>query len=260
MKENTINIWDQDLNYKLFEAKNPQGDIIILHWWWGKSDSWIKVWKLLQKESWNVYIPDLPGFWKSPLEKTYTIHSYAKLIEYFLEKLQIRSCVIMWHSNGWAISTRIASNRDIEIQKLILNNSAWVRMNPKRKIKRMILKPCVLVCKKLSFLPFYEPLRKKIYTLIGSADYANAEAENIHKKATYQNMITADMSQDFLLIQAPTLLLWWEKDTATPLSDAYTMQKSIEWARLHIIGGHGHSIHLKDPIQLSAKIIDFLKQ
>ena len=258
MKEQIIKIWDQSLNYKYYPSENSKWNILILHWWWWKSDSWNEVGNILSRNNYDVYIPDLPGFWKSPLEKTYTIWLYAQLIENFIRNLDLDVTLLLWHSNGWAISTQIIANTNHNIGKLILNNSAWVRLNWRRRIKRLILKPIAFTFKIFSFLPFYSVVRRKIYSFIGSADYVNTEKENPHKKTTYLNMIWSDMSHEFKMIKTPTLLLWGEKDTATPLSDASFMRANIKDSEIVTIVGQGHSIHLKSPIKLCKHILEYL--
>ena len=41
-------------------------------------------------------------------------------------------------------------------------------------------------------------------------------------------------------VDAPTLLIWGEKDTATPLSDGQLMEKRIPDAGLVVLPGAGH--------------------
>lgn len=259
MKEKKITIGSQVLNYMYFEWIESKWNIVILHWWWGKSRSWENVGTILQKSWYSVYIPDLPGFGKSPLNKAYTIKTYAKLIEDFLLKLEISPLVLLGHSNGWAIASQIVWDNNLAIEKLILNNSAGVRLNFKRKLKRLIFIPIVVCAKLLSFLPFFAYLRKIFYIMIWSRDYINSEKDNPYKKATYLNMIGTDMLETFRKIHIPTLLLRWEKDTFTPLWDAKKIRLNIPDSQMIIIPNQAHSIHLKNPIELSRNILAFIQ-
>jgi len=98
MKDQSLQINTQELHYKYYGSQDSKWDILILHWWWGKSDSWMNVAEILSKNLYNVYIPDLPGFWKTTLSKVYTIESYAQLIEEFVQKLWITPKLLLWHS------------------------------------------------------------------------------------------------------------------------------------------------------------------
>lgn len=258
MKEKNITLWDQKVFYKHFDAIESKWDILILHWWWGKSDSWKSVAEILYQNQYSVYVPDLPGFWKTPIEKVYTLELYAELIENFLGQLWLEPVLLLWHSNGGAISATVASRCNRKVKKLILNNSAWVRANMKRRVKRYVMKPFVFVFKCFSFLPFYEKLRRIIYSIIWWGDYVNAEKENLFLKSTYLNMIGNDITKTFHNIKLPTHLIWGKTDTFTPLSDASYIRFNIKDSTMEVIEGQWHSIHLSSPIVLAKHILDYL--
>jgi len=67
---------------------------------------------------------------------------------------------------------------------------------------------------------------------------------------TYLNIINNDISDEIKKIDIDTLLIWWEKDNYTPLSDAYFMKKNITKSRLVILENETHSIHLQNPNKL----------
>lgn len=260
MKEQTLQIGDQKLYYKEYTNSETKGNIMILHGWWGKSDSWENVANILQKNKYNVYIPDLPGFWKSPLKKSYTLDSYTNLIHDFISELDLDIDLLLWHSNWGAISSKIAASNKSGIKKLILNNSAGVRTNLKRRIKRVILKPIALVFKALSFLPFYKIMRENLYKLIGSRDFIKAETENWFLKSTYLNIISNDLTSTFQKIKIPTLLIWGAKDTMTPLSDGNHIRLNIKASDMIILDNEQHSIHLKNPLELSKHILAYIRK
>ena len=60
-------------------------------------------------------------------------------------------------------------------------------------------------------------------------------------------------------ISAPTLLIWGENDTATPLSDAKKMERLIPDAGLVSFPGCGHYSFLDNPGQFAAVLNSFLK-
>ena len=59
-------------------------------------------------------------------------------------------------------------------------------------------------------------------------------------------------------IKAPSLLIWGENDTATPISDARIMEKLIPDAGLVSFKGAGHYSFLDNPAQFKAVIRSFL--
>jgi pimeloyl-ACP methyl ester carboxylesterase len=164
--------------------------------------------------------------------------------------------LILWgHSNGWAISIKLANRNKIKILRLILNNSAWIRNDKKRSLKRKILNIISKLIKKINPSPSGEvrwglkKIRKLFYRAIGSHDYLNAE-KNPKLKQTYLNMISSDLKEEIKNIKNHTLLIWWEKDNYTPVSDAYFMRKNIKNSKLIILDNETHWIHLKNPDRL----------
>lgn len=212
--------------------------------------SWLNVGKILSKLWYGVCIPDLPGFWESPLKKVFTLSDYKDVVIAFSEKIQLDNIVLLGHSNGWAIATKVVNTKTLPVSLLVLNNSAWVRNNFRRKLKRAVLKPFAFGLKTLSFLPFYNKLRWLLYRVIGSSDYTRSEEKSPFLKDTYLNMISSDLTEDFQTLDIETILLWWEKDTSTPMSDAKYMRLNIKDSELVTIPWQGHSIHIQNPIEL----------
>ena len=61
-------------------------------------------------------------------------------------------------------------------------------------------------------------------------------------------------------IKSPTLLLWGENDTDTPLKDGKIMEENIEDASLIEIKGAGHFSYLDSYNQCMEIIKEFLKE
>ena len=252
MSEKTINVNNLKVNYKTFWEKWKEV-FLILHGWWGSSDSWVEVAKLLSKKFF-VIVPDLPWFWKTPLDKVYTISDYSNFVKDFLKKLNIDDIILLWHSNGWAISICLVWK--IKIKKLILNNSAWIRKKTKTSLKRKIFWFFVKPLKFLRNLPWWEKLRIIFYKLIWGHDYLDAE-KNPFKRQTFLNMINTDLQEQIQNISISTLLIRWRYDTYTPLEDGKKMNKLIKNSELKIIDST-HWIHIKKPKELVEVILNLI--
>ena len=59
--------------------------------------------------------------------------------------------------------------------------------------------------------------------------------------------VNEDLSHLLPGIKAPTLLVWGDRDTATPLSDGQKMEKAIPGAGLAVIPGTGHFSFVENP-------------
>lgn len=248
---------DLEINYEEWTNDLNENTIVILHGWWWSSQSWLTVGELLFQYWFNVIIPDLPWFWKTKLEKVFDLDEYAVVVEEFIKKLWLNNIILWWHSNWWAISIKIANRWKVNISRLILNNSAWIRNDSKRSLKRKILNLFTGIIKKIIWIIpnsikkklkiiFFTKLREYFYRAIWWQDYLNAE-KNPFLKQTYLNIISSDLSDEFAKINQNTLLIWWREDTYTPLSDWIKMRNNIKNAKMVIIDNEKHGIHIKNP-------------
>ncbi len=240
-----IKLENTEISYREY-WKNNSDVILILHGWWGSSDSWMKVWELLEEKKFRVIIPDIPWTTKVDLDKSYTMENIAELVEKFVWKLGIKEFILWWHSNWWAVSIKLASRWNLDIKKLVLNNAAGIRKDVKRGLKRKILWSVVSIIKPLKNLKVMKKVRELFYRAIGSQDYLKAES-NPYLKQTYLNMISSDLQLEMKDIKNDTLLVRWENDTYTPVSDAKKINGLIENSKLIILDRERHGIHLDNP-------------
>ncbi|MDE7025256.1 MAG: alpha/beta hydrolase, partial [Paramuribaculum sp.] len=70
--------------------------------------------------------------------------------------------------------------------------------------------------------------------------------------------VNEDLKHVMPAIKAPTLLIWGENDTATPLRDAKIMERLIPDAGLVSFPGCGHYSFLDNPVQFAAVLRSFL--
>ena len=130
---------------------------------------------------------------------------------------------------------------------------------PKRsmgyKIRQRIYK-CLRV---LGTHPLTKPLFGELYETQrdkrSSADY---KAASPVMRKTLSNVVNTDMTPFMPQIKVPVLLVWGEKDTATPLSDGQTMEKLIPGSGLAVIQGGSHFPFVENPRQFAGVMSAFL--
>jgi pimeloyl-ACP methyl ester carboxylesterase len=71
-------------------------------------------------------------------------------------------------------------------------------------------------------------------------------------------VVNEDLTSQLSGINVPTLLIWGENDTATPVSDARKMEHLIPDAGLVTFPGCGHYSFLDNPAQFRAVLNSFL--
>ena len=92
---------------------------------------------------------------------------------------------------------------------------------------------------------------EKLRVKFGSADYAAASPM---MRQCLVKAVNEDLSHLLPGVKAPTLLVWGDRDTATPISDAKRMEKEIPNAGLAVIPGTGHFSFVENP-HLFARIM-----
>lgn len=68
---------------------------------------------------------------------------------------------------------------------------------------------------------------------------------------TLVKLVNEDLRSNLKEINVPTLLLWGENDTETPLEDAKIMEKEIPDAGLVTFKQCSHYVFLERPIQIN---------
>ena len=183
------------------------------------------------------------------------VEQYTRLIEGMSTQLGLKNPILIGHSFGGRVGILYASRNTVS--KLILVDAAGVK--PKRSIKYYIKVYSFKMMKHLMRLIYgNEKAAAKIEaqrTRRGSSDYASASPK---MRAILSRCVNEDLQSEMPKIKAPTLLIWGENDTATPMRDARIMERLIPDAGLVSFPGCGHYSFLDNPIQFAAVLKSFL--
>jgi len=76
-------------------------------------------------------------------------------------------------------------------------------------------------------------------------------------RATFEEFLTADFSQELKRINAPTLIAWGDEDAFFRLSDQVVLRDSIPGSRLVVYHGAGHAFHWEKPTRFVSDLLDF---
>ena len=185
---------------------------------------------------------DLPGFGSShePPE-SWTVDQFTDFFVKLMEALEIKKCVLIGHSYGGRMIIKLVARDNIpfEIEQIVLIDSAGVM--PRRSFKQKVKVFRYKILKKiLNLKPIYLMFSELIElwkSTQGSEDYRNASPV---MKGCLVKAVNEDLTHLFEKNKYDTLLIWGDKDDATPLSDAKTMEKLMPNAGLAVIPGTGH--------------------
>ena len=212
-------------------------------------------------EKYFTLAPDLPGFGGSeePAEP-WDVDGFVAFVLAFLEQWKPKSVLLFGHSFGGRVSIKLGARKDLpfRIEKIVLFDAAGIL--PKRSLSYKLKVGTYKCGKKVLSLP---PVRKlfphaleRLQKKKGSADYAAASPV---MRACLVKAVNEDLEPLLPEISVPTLLIWGENDTATPLSDGIRMEKAIPDAGLVRLPGAGHFSFLDDAYTCDKVLRSFLK-
>lgn len=233
------------------------GPAMILMHGWGCTHSTVASIEAVASRTHTVYNVDFPGFGASPEPtEVWGVEQYTCLIEQFASRMGLEKPVLAGHSFGGRVAILFASRRPVD--KLILIDAAGVK--PRRSLKYYYKVYSFKAMKRLMYLVYgREKAERKLdeqRARRGSSDYASSTPV---MRAILSRVVNEDLCSVMPDIKAPTLLIWGENDTATPLRDAKKMERLIPDAGLVSFPGCGHYSFLDNPVQFGAVLDSFLK-
>ncbi|MBD5330017.1 MAG: alpha/beta hydrolase [Bacteroides sp.] len=252
--EKKINIEGLELNY---DETGPDGasPVILMHGWGCNHTTVASIANALNKNM-KVYSLDLPGHGKSQEpQEPWGIERFTSLVEKFAKTLDIENPVLIGHSFGGRISILMASRNNIS--KVVLVDAAGIK--PHHSLKYYVKVYSFKAAKKiLPYIMGNKQAGKIIDAWRGKAGSADYRQSSPMMRAVMSICVNEDLKKFMPSIKAPTLLIWGENDTATPLSDAKTMERLIPDAGLVSFPDCGHYSFLDNPGQFKAVIQSFL--
>lgn len=252
-----------NINY-IDEGSGPL--LVLLHGWGSNIDLFSGIVNFT-KSSYHVVAMDMPGFGKSDEPKEpMDVDGYVDFVLEFLRILYPDEKEIMFlgHSMGGRVIIKLASGihdgrikAGFTIPKIILTDAAGVKpvrteaQNKRTKrykfYKNLLNKTGIAKV----FPGTLDRLRKKF----GSADYAAASPI---MRQSLVKVVNEDLVPYMPSVTMPALLIWGDKDTATPLSDGQLMEKKMPEAGLAVINGAGHYSFLENPYLYNRILGSFL--
>lgn len=237
-----------------------EGDVVLLLHGWGSNITLFEGIVKTLMPTHRVIAPDMPGFGKtSEPAEPWCVDDYVDFLIKFIDSLQLKEFSVLVHSFGGRVLFKLNAREDLpyEIRKAVLIDSAGImpKKTRKQKISLRIYKTArvIMSTKVLHFLypDAVDDMRKKR----GSADYNNATPT---MRATLVKVVNEDLEPFIPKIQCPTLLIWGDADTATPIADARIMEGLIKDAGLVVCEGAGHYSFLEQPAKVHGALKAFL--
>jgi non-heme chloroperoxidase len=242
------------------EGKEDGPPIILLHGGGDSWHSWLRVLPLIPPQ-YRVYAITLRGHGLSDHPQSgYARLDFAHDIIAFIDQLHIEKPVIAGHSLGTMVAQAIAVIAPDHVSKLVLAGSP-ARV-PKtaavEEITKRQSKPTVDVdfARDFQFSTVYSPI---------PADFAEIVVADAAKLQDYvwhgiKVGLSGDHFEDQLSkIQAPTLVLWGEKDTLVTREETDLLLSKVKTATLKVYPNTGHGVHWERPEEFTKDLVEFIQ-
>ncbi len=248
-------------NLKINYIKEGKGKSVLIIPGWGTTIStYMTLINEISKYA-CVYCLDMPGCGESeePIN-SWDVDNYVDFIIEFIRKQNIKNVDLIGHSNGGKIIIKLMNRKKLnfKVNKIILMGSSGI-VHKKTFMQKIKVKTFKLCKKTLELKPIKAlcpNLLLKLKNSFGSEDYRNATPI---MRQTLVKLINTDLKDCLKNIKEPTLLIWGELDTATPVTDGEIMEKLIPDSALIRVKNCSHYVFLENPIYVNKIIYAFLK-
>ena len=191
----------------------------------------------------RVYLVDLPGFgaMRRPRGR-FALAEAAGWLSEWMNAVGLERAHLVGHSMGGYVCLRLAASRPEAVRRLVLVAPAGV---PTGRSMLGHLGPLLGAARYAtpSFLPVL--LRDALRT--GPATLWRAA----------KDLLAEDVREDLRRIEAPTLLIWGQRDTLVPPAAGDLLREEIPGCRLLVLEGASHVPMFDRPEEFDAALLAF---
>ncbi len=232
--------------------------VLLLHGWGANITLYQSIVDTL-KQGRRVLALDMPGFGKTPEpERPWCVDDYVDFVLKFILSFNLEKISVVVHSFGGRVFFKMNAKENLPftIERAVLIDSAGIL--PKKTVGQKVSLRCYKIgrafmsTKVMHFLypDAVEDMRRKR----GSSDYNSATPL---MRDTLVKVVNEDLEPLIHLVKCPTLLIWGDLDTATPIEDARRMEELIADAGLVVCEGAGHFSYAEQPVKANGALKAF---
>ncbi len=225
--------------------------LLMLHGWGARASTFSPVLPMLTP-NFEVVAPDLPGFGATPDPPAgWAVQDYAEWTLALLRRLDLPMVDVVAHSFGGRVAIKIAASHPQVIGRLVLTGGAGI---PSQTLKARFGRWAGRTARSAG--PAAQRILRPLAESLGSSDYRAARGA---VRETFRRVVAEDLRPDMQRVASPTLLLWGDNDTETPVSDAREAHGLIAGSRLETLPG-GHYVFVDRPTDFGRLVTEFLKE
>lgn len=218
--------------------------VVALHGWGGSVHSFWPVAERLAAEGFAVHLLDLPGFGHSdPPPDPWDVADYMRFVLAYLDASDLSRVALLGHSFGGRIGLMLAAQRPDRVSKMVLANSAGLRtpLSLTQQLRGAVARAARKTLDWAHLTSARARLQAYYNRRYASEDYLSAGP----LRETFLRVIAEDLTPYASQVQAPTLLIWGDRDADTPLWQGRRLEQLIPDAGLIVFAGAGHFSYLE---------------
>ncbi len=261
MKQDIVKINGYSIRY-LEGGSSRAKHVLLLHGLGASAERWSKIIPLFAKH-FHVVAPDIIGFgYSDKPEVSYTIPFFLDFVKDFTHAFDMENLTMIGASLGGQIAAEFAIASRNKIENLVLVTPAGVMKEPTPVLNYYIA---------AAMYPTFENAKKAFRQMSGdpkavdevyARDFVN-RMQLPNAKYAFMSSIMGSKGAPALSarlgeIDAPTLIVWGEKDALIPTRYARRFQKEIKGSHLAIIKNSGHTPYFERPEAFSHIVLRFL--
>lgn len=235
--------------------------VILLH---GLSDSLhsYDLMRPLLPGRWRVFAVTMRGHGASDKPETgYAMRDFARDVAAFMDALALKRAVLVGHSMGSAITLQVAADYADRVAGIALIGAfAHFRDTFTMKELHAAVFDFGDSCGGEFALAFQESTLANPIPQ-GFLEAAVGESLRMPGRAwrgTVQGLMDFEPCEAARRIQAPTAIIWGDKDGYCPRSDQHDLRAALSSARLFTMTDVGHAVHWEKPAETAALIRAFI--
>ena len=227
-----------------YDVVGEGAPLLLLHGWGVERSVFASLQQHFSRHM-QVWSLDFPGFGESSEPPVaWGVRDYADFVREFCQAVGLENPSMLGHSFGGRVAIVLAGAGFGT--KLVLTDAAGLR--PKRGVAYYARVYSYKAAKRVMRLPvlrrWYDQTLALWLKRNPSGDYTKAQGI---MRAVFVKVVNEDLGPLLPHISLPTLLMWGENDTDTPLTDGQKMEKLIPDAGLVVFKGAGHYPFLEQP-------------
>ena len=225
-----------------FQVSGSGPPLILIHglagshaWWQRNIDAC--------GERFQTYCLDLVGFGGSRHLGRFDLEGSIPLLLSWMDEHGIARANVVGHSMGGLIAARLAAEAPNRVDRLILVDAAFLSFDSGafRRGRGLV-----------------GALRQGPYDFLPLLARDSIRAHPLSLFAATHQLLRSDWSHILSAIQAPTLIIWGDRDTVTPLKIGEAIHIAIPGSTFVVIEHAGHNPMWDQPNSFNQKLLDFL--